>query len=75
MWSRLRRRSEQNPNDLWEAFPTMRFRAYVELYPPDDPQTGERRPEPMHAVLAPLIRRSGVPYPEWWEVADAAADR
>ncbi len=32
----------RNPNDLWEAFPdTMRGRAYVELYPPLDPQTGE----------------------------------
>jgi hypothetical protein len=41
LW-RFWRPEPRNPNDLWEAFPgTMRGRAYVELYPPLDPETGE----------------------------------
>lgn len=54
---------EPNLNDLWEAFPYMRGRAYVELYPPLHPVTGEYLPAPGPAVARimapPLIRPDG----------------
>jgi hypothetical protein len=55
-----RREQEWNPNDLWEAFPDLlRYRAFIQLSPPDDPHTGLPRTGPVRVLRPPLERPGG----------------